>query len=63
MFKLFGRILSGDELINTKGIGLGLVICQLIVERFGNVLDFTSEFKNGSNFFFSFNLDDKPQQN
>jgi len=31
LFKLFGSIKNEQKKINTKGIGLGLVICRLIV--------------------------------
>lgn len=34
LFKLFGFIQSSEEM-NTKGIGLGLMICDKIVKKFG----------------------------
>ena len=42
--------------INTQGIGLGLVISKLIVEKFGGRLNFTSEFSKGTTFEYTFPL-------
>ena len=42
--------------VNTQGIGLGLVISKLIVEKFGGVIGFTSKYNEGSTFFFTFQL-------
>jgi len=53
LFKLFGSIKDEKLKINTQGIGLGLVISKLIVERFNGKIDFISEYKKGSTFFFS----------
>ena len=44
--------------LNTKGIGLGLSISNLIVKKFNGIIDFTSEVGVGSNFFFTFELND-----
>ena len=59
LFKLFGSIKNEKKKINTNGIGLGLVICKLITSKFGGDIDFTSEYKKGSTFFFTFEMDDK----
>lgn len=42
--------------MNTRGIGLGLVISKQIVESFGGQIDFKSKFGRGSMFVFSFLL-------
>ena len=57
LFKLFGTIESTRTKINLKGIGLGLVISKLIVEKFNGTIDFTSEYGKGTLFWFSFKLD------
>ena len=54
LFKLFGSIKDEKKKVNTKGIGLGLVISKLIVKKFNGCIDFISKFKKGSTFFFSF---------
>ena len=57
LFKLFGSIKDQKRKINTQGIGLGLVISKLIVEKFNGKIDFISKYKHGSTFFFSFELE------
>jgi K+-sensing histidine kinase KdpD len=42
LFKLYGSIKSETE--NSKGIGLGLVISKMIVEKFDGVINFVSKF-------------------
>ena len=42
LFKLFGSIKDKKNKINTKGIGLGLVISRLIVSKFNGYMDFVS---------------------
>jgi signal transduction histidine kinase len=54
LFKLFGSIKDEKKKINTNGIGLGLVISKLIVNKFGGYIDFISKFKKGSTFFYTF---------
>ena len=44
--------------INTQGIGLGLVISKLIVEKFGGKLKFLSEYGKGTTFYYTFPLVD-----
>ena len=44
--------------INTQGIGLGLVISKLIVEKFHGSIDFFSKHTKGSAFFFSFEIEE-----
>jgi len=40
--------------VNTQGIGLGLVISKLIVEKFGGELNFLSEYGKGTTFWYTF---------
>ena len=40
--------------INTSGIGLGLVISKLLVNKFEGKIDFKSKYKKGSTFYFTF---------
>jgi K+-sensing histidine kinase KdpD len=42
LFKLFGSIKNQKKNINTQGIGLGLVISKIIVEKFNGKIDFIS---------------------
>ena len=58
LFKLFGTIESTRKKVNTKGIGLGLVISKMIVEQFDGKIDFTSKVGEGSDFFFTFKFED-----
>jgi len=57
LFKLFGSIKDEKKKINTQGIGLGLVISKLIAQKFNGVVDFVSKHKEGSTFFFTFELE------
>jgi hypothetical protein len=49
--------------MNTNGIGLGLVICENIVEMFGGKIDFVSEPGVGSVFKFTFKLEEEELSN
>jgi signal transduction histidine kinase len=51
---MFGSIKDEVKKINTKGIGLGLVICKMIAEKFNGQVNFKSEYLKGSVFEFSF---------
>ena len=53
LFKLFGFV-NDEKKLNTKGIGLGLVISDHIVQQFGGEITFDSVPKKGSTFRFSF---------
>ena len=55
---MFGCIKDVKNNINTGGIGLGLVICKLITNTFGGEISFTSEYKKGSTFSFTFELEE-----
>jgi len=59
MFKLFGSIKDKKRKINMEGIGLGLVICQMIVKKFNGSINFVSEHLKGSIFYFTFELEEK----
>ena len=41
---MFGSIKDEKKKINTNGIGIGLVLSKLIVEKFDGKIDFISEF-------------------
>ena len=45
--------------MNTKGIGLGLVISEQIVTQFSGSMSFESELDVGSMFTYRFKLDDE----
>ena len=49
--QIFNRFEKLNE--NAQGSGLGLSICQLIVERFGGKIWIDPEYKNGSRFQFT----------
>lgn len=49
--KIFNRFEKLDE--NAQGSGLGLSICQLIVEHFGGKIWIDKSYKNGSRFVFT----------
>ena len=53
---MFGMVKNSNSAVNTKGIGLGLSISNLIVQKFNGAIDFSSEVGVGSNFFFTFEL-------
>jgi len=55
LFKLFGFVQSTED-INTRGIGLGLVISKKIVERFDGTIGFKSKWSKGSTFAFRMQL-------
>lgn len=44
--------MSTTQHINTKGIGLGLYISKMIVEKFGGNINLKSEVGRGSSFTF-----------
>ena len=58
LFKLFGFIQNKNSVMNTNGIGLGLVIAKNIVKRFKGQISMTSipapEPGHGSTFTFTF---------
>lgn len=60
LFKLFGFIQNKNSVMNTNGIGLGLVIAKKIVEKYSGTIRFSSvpepEIGHGSVFTFTFIL-------
>ena len=56
MFSMFGTIKDVNKGINTKGIGLGLLISKLIVEKFNGKINFISKYNKGTTFFFDFEI-------
>ena len=55
LFKLFGFVNSKSN-DNKNGVGLGLVIADLIVKKFDGTINFESQVGKGSNFYFTFKL-------
>jgi len=51
LFKLFGFVQTTQE-VNTRGIGLGLVISKKIVEMYDGNIGFKSKWGSGSTFAF-----------
>ena len=56
LFKLFGFV-QDDQNLNVNGIGLGLMISQLIVKKFDGNVTFDSQEGEGSTFCFTFKLE------
>ena len=54
IFKLFSSIKDEKNKINVGGIGLGLAISKMIVNKFNGKIDFDSIYKKGSTFYFTF---------
>ena len=59
---MFGSFKDEKRKINTNGIGLGLVISKLIVNKFNGYIDFVSKHKKGSTFFYTFETEHHNQQ-
>lgn len=52
LFQMFGSI--KDEKVNRNGIGLGLVISRMLVEKFNGQINFVSTYTKGTTFTFTF---------
>ena len=52
LFKLFGKIGEMED-VNPQGIGLGLTICNKILNQLGGELKVISKYGEGSTFYFS----------
>jgi K+-sensing histidine kinase KdpD len=59
IFKIFNAFKDEKRQINTKGIGLGLCISKMIVNKFQGEIDFRSKYKKGSLFWFTFKIDSR----
>ena len=53
---MFGTFKDSTQGINTEGIGLGLVISKQIVKRFNGQINFISKYKEGTTFFYTFDI-------
>ena len=62
MFQLFGSVRNKKRKLNTNGIGLGLVISKLIVNQFFGEISFTSKYKKGTTFTYTFELQNITEQ-
>ena len=58
MFNLFGSVKDEKKKINTSGIGLGLVISKLIVNKFNGEITFSSKYQHGTTFSYTFEIED-----
>ena len=62
LFQLFGSIKNEKHKFNIQGIGLGLIISKMIVNKFGGQIDFVSKYKKGTTFFYTFLVDKVTQE-
>lgn len=56
LFKIFGKIEQKDNKINPSGIGLGLTICNKILNQLDSQLSVYSIFGEGTTFSFTLDL-------
>jgi len=61
----FNKNLEQKEEIleSNQGLGLGLKVSNLIVSNYNGIIDYSSEPKKGSIFFFTFDLLDANNKN
>ena len=55
LFNYFGKV-KDEQNLNPDGIGLGLMICKTIVENMDGKIGFTSQYEQGSSFWFQIPL-------
>ena len=53
---MYGTVRHEKKGVNIKGIGLGLCISKLIVEKFNGKINFFSQYNKGTTFFYSFEV-------
>lgn len=58
IFQMFSTFKDQKKNLNVNGIGLGLSICKLIVEKFKGAISFESKPGEGTTFFFTFEVGD-----
>ena len=61
LFELFG-FLESTKRVNTKGIGLGLHICKIIIKEYGGDIHVDSTWGEGSTFTFLIMLEESEGQ-
>jgi signal transduction histidine kinase len=52
---MFGKLKRNEDL-NPSGIGLGLTICNKILNQLGGELQVSSKYEIGTTFYFKLNL-------
>ncbi len=62
LFRFFGKASDNNEDINPSGIGLGLTICNKILNELGTCLEVESEYGQGTTFSFQLKLQALSQQ-
>ena len=58
--RIFGAFERGDEAAGREGYGLGLAICQRLIERHGGELGLDAAPEGGSRFWFSLRTGSPP---
>ena len=54
---MFGKMDSKVGKVNSRGVGLGLMVSRSIVKQFGGDISLESKINVGSTFTFSFKVD------
>ena len=63
LFKAFGKVKSADNSLNKEGVGLGLTICQAIINQNGGHIQAHSEgLDKGATFKFYFKLEEVQEE-
>ena len=58
LFKLFGSVKDAKKKINVNGIGLGLVISNMIAQKFNGSIKIDSEYQKGTEVSIRFQIDE-----